>query len=362
MSQKNMSFEDMIKLVKLISEKKLDKKSEREISKAVSKFGRYEANEIMQVTYMIKGGANLRFSNKQNAIQVLGGREKAESSKSNLEEFILKNDLSKEDIDYCKSVINVLEKYIKGLEQKNKKDTGEKKSKKDSTSKENTEKESSDKENSSKKKKDKENQKNDNNKKSEKGSKIMSEVDKIKRKIEEFEAKKADIQHKVDGIKPHLNSDGPDKDTEFAKKVESAHFAGVEELEADLKKTELEMHRMEDEGKKEGNAEYQKLESKAVDLRSSISLENNELRAAKLRVEKYKEELENLDTRDMDYVEAIRAKSELKEVIAEAEKRVKELEERQEKVEEEKKSPETKMKASDLRDEKSKYFVQKKFY
>ena len=92
MSQKNMSFEDMIKLIKLISEKKLDKKSEREISKAVSKFGRYEANEIMQVTYMIKGGANLRFSNKQNAIQVLGGREKAERSKSNLEEFILKNE------------------------------------------------------------------------------------------------------------------------------------------------------------------------------------------------------------------------------------------------------------------------------
>jgi chromosome segregation ATPase len=86
----------------------------------------------------------------------------------------------------------------------------------------------------------------------------------------------------------------------------------------------------------------------------------DEIRRAKVSVEKYQDELDNLDTKYMNNVESVKAERELKDTVAEAQKRVDELEAQKAKLDEERKTSDTKKKESELRDERSKFYTQEK--
>jgi len=85
---------------------------------------------------------------------------------------------------------------------------------------------------------------------------------------------------------------------------------------------------------------------------------NDEIRRAKYQIEKYEDELASLDTRYMDYVEAIRAKRELEDTVEEAKKRLEELENKKTEEENSLDQDEKDKKISELRNKRSAYYTQ----
>ena len=108
--------------------------------------------------------------------------------------------------------------------------------------------------------------------------------------------------------------------------------------------------KMEEFGEKELNMnkseEYQKIEF--------------EIRRAKLQIERYEDELKNVDVNSLDYIETVKEQGPIKEAIEMAKENLTKYEEEKAKLDKEAESPEAQKTKNELLDEKSAYYTQTK--
>ena len=279
---------------------KLNKKalphSEKEISGFSNK--RYVQPELLSDTYDLKGGVKLGFT-KQGLLNITGGHDKAVVAKKNLDDFIAGNELSDEEAKMYKYLSAQLGAYIERLE-KRRRDRDERDPDKD------PDKKPEDKKPEDKKPEDK------------------------KPEDKKPEDKKPDQDPEKD---PNI-----DPNKKGSNKMDLKNINSLEDVKKQM----------------EAFAEEAKKLRKTEELAKAAQ----EIEFHKRRIEAYKSELENLDTKHMDVVEENRTKGTIKELIKEEEEALEKAIKAEEELQKSVRADEIKKAEGKLRDEKSAFYTQ----
>ena len=284
---------------------KLNKKalphSEKEISGFSNK--RYVQPELLSDTYDLKGGVKLGFT-KQGLLNITGGHDKAVVAKKNLDDFIAGNELSDEEAKMYKYLSAQLGAYIERLE-KRRRDRDERDPDKDPDKKP-EDKKPEDKKPEDKKPEDK------------------------KPEDKKPEDKKPDQDPEKD---PNI-----DPNKKGSNKMDLKNINSLEDVKKQM----------------EAFAEEAKKLRKTEELAKAAQ----EIEFHKRRIEAYKSELENLDTKHMDVVEENRTKGTIKELIKEEEEALEKAIKAEEELQKSVRADEIKKAEGKLRDEKSAFYTQ----
>ena len=279
---------------------KLNKKalphSEKEISGFSNK--RYVQPELLSDTYDLKGGVKLGFT-KQGLLNITGGHDKAVVAKKNLDDFIAGNELSDEEAKMYKYLSAQLGAYIERLE-KRRRDRDERDPDKD------PDKKPEDKKLEDKKPEDK------------------------KPEDKKPEDKKPDQDPEKD---PNI-----DPNKKGSNKMDLKNINSLEDVKKQM----------------EALAE----EAKKIRKTEELAKAAQEIEFHKRRIEAYKSELENLDTKHMDVVEENRTKGTIKELIKEEEEALEKAIKAEEELQKSVRADEIKKAEGKLRDEKSAFYTQ----
>ena len=299
---------------------KLNKKalphSEKEISGFSNK--RYVQPELLSDTYDLKGGVKLGFT-KQGLLNITGGHDKAVVAKKNLDDFIAGNELSDEEAKMYKYLSAQLGAYIERLE-KRRRDRDERDPDKD------PDKKPEDKKPEDKKPEDK---KPEDKKPEDKKPEDKKPEDK-KPEDKKPEDKKPDQDPEKD---PNI-----DPNKKGSNKMDLKNINSLEDVKKQM----------------EALAE----EAKKIRKTEELAKAAQEIEFHKRRIEAYKSELENLDTKHMDVVEENRTKGTIKELIKEEEEALEKAIKAEEELQKSVRADEIKKAEGKLRDEKSAFYTQ----